>query len=93
MRTQKTLRHQDYSVAAVISTCDAQFGSITVSQRELFYHVAILTGTLGVIKGSNKQLVTQVAANIRSVRPIEPYKGKGIRYENEKFTLKEVKKK
>lgn len=35
------------------------------------------------IKGIDKHLVGQVAANIRKVRPPEPYKGKGIRYENE----------
>ena len=36
-----------------------------------------------VVKGIDKELVGQVAANIRKVRPPEPYKGKGIRYENE----------
>ena len=36
-----------------------------------------------VVKGSNKHLVGQVAAKIRSFRPPEPYKGKGIRYEGE----------
>lgn len=36
-----------------------------------------------VIKGANKQLVGQVTAKIRSFRPPEPYKGKGIRYEGE----------
>lgn len=36
-----------------------------------------------IVKGIDKQLVGQVAANIRSVRPPEPYKGKGIRYEGE----------
>ena len=36
-----------------------------------------------VIKGSNKQVVGQVAAKIRSFRPPEPYKGKGVRYEGE----------
>lgn len=36
-----------------------------------------------VVKGVSKQLVGQVAAKIRSFRPPEPYKGKGIRYENE----------
>jgi large subunit ribosomal protein L6 len=46
-----------------------------------------------VLKGANKQLVCQVAANIRAVRPPEPYKGKGIRYENEHVALKEGKKK
>jgi large subunit ribosomal protein L6 len=36
-----------------------------------------------VVKGSNKQVVGQVAAKIRSLRPPEPYKGKGVRYEGE----------
>ncbi|EKD45126.1 MAG: 50S ribosomal protein L6, partial [uncultured bacterium] len=45
------------------------------------------------LKGADKQLLSQVAANIRDVRPPEPYKGKGIRYENEKIVLKEGKKK
>ena len=46
-----------------------------------------------VLKGADKQLVSQVAANIRAVRPPEPYKGKGIRYEGEVIILKEGKKK
>lgn len=46
-----------------------------------------------IIKGINKQLVGQVAANIRAYRPPEPYKGKGVRYSTEKVILKETKKK
>ncbi len=46
-----------------------------------------------VIKGSDKQKVGQVAANIRAIRPPEPYKGKGIRYADEQISLKETKKK
>lgn len=46
-----------------------------------------------ILKSADKQLVAQVAANIRSVRPPEPYKGKGIRYVGEHITLKEGKKK
>ncbi len=46
-----------------------------------------------VIKGTDKELVGQVAAEIRAMRPPEPYKGKGIRYANEKIELKETKKK
>lgn len=46
-----------------------------------------------IIKGADKALVCQVAANIRDVRPPEPYKGKGIRYDNEQIILKEAKKK
>lgn len=46
-----------------------------------------------VIKGSDKQKVCQVAANIRRKRPPEPYKGKGVRYEGEVIIRKEGKKK
>ena len=46
-----------------------------------------------VLKGSDKQLLGQVAAEIRSFRPPEPYKGKGIRYADEKVRRKEAKKK
>jgi large subunit ribosomal protein L6 len=46
-----------------------------------------------VIKGANKHMVGQVAADIRGYRPPEPYKGKGVRYATEKVTLKEAKKK
>ena len=41
------------------------------------------TPTQIVVRGSDKQLVGEIAANIRKVRKPEPYKGKGIRYENE----------
>ena len=51
------------------------------------------TQTEIVIKGCNKQVVGQVAANIRSFRPPEPYKGKGIKYSNENIVRKEAKKK
>jgi large subunit ribosomal protein L6 len=46
-----------------------------------------------VIKGTDKQQVGQVAAEVRAYRPPEPYKGKGVRYANEQVTLKETKKK
>ncbi len=46
-----------------------------------------------VIKGTDKQVVGQVAANIRRFRPPEPYKGKGVRYADEQISLKEAKKK
>ncbi len=45
------------------------------------------------IKGCDKQLVGQVAANIRAFRSPEPYKGKGIRYVGEHVVMKEAKKK
>jgi large subunit ribosomal protein L6 len=46
-----------------------------------------------IIKGADRQRVGQVAAEIRAIRPPEPYKGKGIRYADEKITIKETKKK
>ena len=46
-----------------------------------------------VVSGSSKQQVGQVAAEIRAFRPPEPYKGKGVRYENEEVIMKEAKKK
>jgi large subunit ribosomal protein L6 len=46
-----------------------------------------------VIKGADRQRVGQIAAEIRAVRPPEPYKGKGIRYSDETDTIKETKKK
>ena len=55
--------------------------------------VATPTATEIVIKGADRQRVGQIAAEIRAVRPPEPYKGKGIRYSDEKVTIKETKKK
>jgi large subunit ribosomal protein L6 len=46
-----------------------------------------------VLKSSNKQLLGQVAAEIRAFRPPEPYKGKGVRYADEHVRRKEAKKK
>jgi large subunit ribosomal protein L6 len=51
------------------------------------------TQTEIIIKGSDRQAVGQVAAEVRALRPPEPYKGKGIRYADEKVTIKETKKK
>ena len=55
--------------------------------------VATPTPTEILIKGADRQRVGQVAAEIRAIRPPEPYKGKGIRYADEKITIKETKKK
>jgi large subunit ribosomal protein L6 len=55
--------------------------------------VATATPTEIVIKGADRQRVGQVAAEIRAIRPPEPYKGKGIRYADEKIVIKETKKK
>ena len=46
-----------------------------------------------VVKGADKQKVGQAAAEIRGFRPPEPYKGKGVRYADERVQLKEAKKK
>lgn len=55
--------------------------------------VATPSPTEIVIKGADRQRVGQIAAEIRGVRPPEPYKGKGIRYADEKVVIKETKKK
>jgi large subunit ribosomal protein L6 len=51
------------------------------------------TATEIVIKGADRQRVGQIASEVRAVRPPEPYKGKGIRYSDEKVVIKETKKK
>ena len=50
------------------------------------------TQTEIIVKGIDRQCVGQVAAEIRNFRPPEPYKGKGIRYSDERIVLKEAKK-
>jgi large subunit ribosomal protein L6 len=51
------------------------------------------TQTEILIKGADRQAVGQIAAEVRAIRPPEPYKGKGIRYSDERVSLKETKKK
>ena len=51
------------------------------------------TATEIVLKSADKQLLGQVASEIRGYRPPEPYKGKGVRYSNEVVLRKEAKKK
>lgn len=55
--------------------------------------VATPTPTEIVLSGADRQRLGQIAAEIRAVRPPEPYKGKGIRYADEVVTIKETKKK
>jgi len=55
--------------------------------------VACPTQTEIVITGPDRQVVGQIAAEVRAIRPPEPYKGKGIRYVGEKVVIKETKKK
>jgi large subunit ribosomal protein L6 len=51
------------------------------------------TQTEILIKGMDRQRVGQVAAEVRAYKPPEPYKGKGVRYADEKVVIKETKKK
>ena len=55
--------------------------------------VATPSPTEIVIKGADRQRLGQIASEIRAVRPPEPYKGKGIRYADERVIIKETKKK
>jgi large subunit ribosomal protein L6 len=69
------------------------FSHPVVHQMPKGVKVATPTQTEIVITGIDKQLVGQVAAEVRAYRPPEPYKGKGVRYANEVIVLKETKKK
>lgn len=69
------------------------FSHPVVHQMPKGIKVATPTQTEIVITGIDKQLVGQVAAEVRAHRAPEPYKGKGIRYADETVVLKETKKK
>jgi large subunit ribosomal protein L6 len=69
------------------------FSHPVVHQMPKGVKVATPTQTEIVISGVDKQLVGQVAAEIRDTKPPEPYKGKGVRYAAEQIVLKETKKK
>ncbi|AUR52841.1 50S ribosomal protein L6 [Aquella oligotrophica] len=69
------------------------FSHPIVFQAPVGIKVETPTQTEILIKGIDKQLVGQAAADIRSYRPVEPYKGKGVRYADEVVILKETKKK
>jgi large subunit ribosomal protein L6 len=69
------------------------FSHPVVHQMPKGVKVATPTQTEIVITGVDKQLVGQVAAEVRGHRPPEPYKGKGVRYVDEVIVLKETKKK
>ena len=69
------------------------FSHPVVHQMPKGVKVATPTQTEIVISGIDKQLVGQVAAEVRAHRPPEPYKGKGVRYADEVVVLKETKKK
>ena len=69
------------------------FSHPVVHQVPVGVKVETPTQTEIIIKGADKQLVGQVAADVRKYRPPEPYKGKGVRYADERIVLKETKKK
>ena len=69
------------------------FSHPVVHQMPLGVKVETPSQTEIIIKGSDKQRVGQVAAEVRGYKPPEPYKGKGVRYADETVVLKETKKK
>jgi large subunit ribosomal protein L6 len=84
-----------YRAKATGSTLNLSVGYSNPIDFEVPEGVSVETPTQTeiLLKGSDKQLLGQVAANIRAFRPPEPYKGKGIRYANEQIIRKEAKKK
>lgn len=60
-------------------------------EPEAGIEIEVPSNTKVIVKGTNKERVGALAANIRDVRPPEPYKGKGIRYEGEHVRRKEGK--
>lgn len=69
------------------------FSHPVVKEMPAGVSVATPTPTEILIKGADSQVVGQLAAEVRAFRPPEPYKGKGIRYVDERVVLKETKKK
>ncbi|MBX3601461.1 MAG: 50S ribosomal protein L6 [Rubrivivax sp.] len=69
------------------------FSHPVVKEMPAGVKVACPTQTEIVISGADRQAVGQVAAEVRAFRPPEPYKGKGIRYADERVVIKETKKK
>ena len=69
------------------------FSHPVVKQMPAGVKVVTPTQTEILISGADRQAVGQLAAEVRAFRPPEPYKGKGIRYAEERVTIKETKKK
>ncbi|OYT89396.1 MAG: 50S ribosomal protein L6 [Burkholderiales bacterium PBB6] len=69
------------------------FSHPVVKEMPAGISVATATPTEILIKGADRQVVGQLAAEVRAIRPPEPYKGKGIRYADERVVIKETKKK
>ena len=84
-----------FRAAAVGSKLNLQIGFSHPVAKDMpeGVKVACPTQTEIIITGSDRQVVGQIAAEVRAIRPPEPYKGKGIRYVGEKVVIKETKKK
>ena len=84
-----------YRAAAVGSKLNLQIGFSHPVGKDMpeGVKVACPTQTEIIITGADRQVVGQIAAEVRAIRPPEPYKGKGIRYVGEKVVIKETKKK
>ena len=84
-----------YRAAAVGSKLNLQIGFSHPVSKDMPEGVKVVcpTQTEIVISGFDRQVVGQIAAECRAIRPPEPYKGKGIRYVGEKVVIKETKKK
>ncbi len=84
-----------YRAAATGSKLNLQIGFSHPVAKDMPAGVSVAcpTQTEIIIKGSDRQVVGQIAAEVRAIRPPEPYKGKGIRYVGEKVVIKETKKK
>jgi large subunit ribosomal protein L6 len=90
-----TLVGVGYRATAVGSKLNLQIGFSHPVSKDMPAGVKVTcpTQTEIVISGFDRQAVGQVAAEVRALRPPEPYKGKGIRYSDETVTIKETKKK
>jgi len=90
-----TLVGVGYRAAAAGNKLNLQIGFSHPVAKDMPVGIQVLcpTQTEIIIKGSDRQVVGQIAAEVRAIRPPEPYKGKGIRYADEKVSLKETKKK
>ncbi|MDQ7050730.1 MAG: 50S ribosomal protein L6 [Enterobacterales bacterium] len=84
-----------YRAKASAKTLDLTLGFSHPVNFEIPQGITIETpsNTEVIVKGIDKQLIGQVAANIRAYRPPEPYKGKGVKYADEVIRRKEAKKK
>jgi large subunit ribosomal protein L6 len=77
----------------VASPCSWASATTWTSSRRQACTFAVPKQTEIKISGIDKQVVGEIAAQIRRIRPPEPYKGKGVRYQGEKVRRKEGKKK